>query len=61
MVPTRLLVNLSGLTFVDVDPQGRTVLAGRIEAKFGAENAHPLDVCERLHLALVRKRANSAE
>jgi hypothetical protein len=52
-------MNLSELTFVDAIREEELSWLGRIGAKFIAENAYFLDVCERLHLALVRKCANS--
>ena len=52
---SKLVVNLSEVNFVDA--VGEDVLAcfGRLGMKFVAESAYSLDVCERLHLPLVRK------
>jgi hypothetical protein len=59
-VPSSLVVNLSKM--ISVDAVGQEVLSwlGSLGAKFVAENAYSLDVCERLHLPMARKRANSA-
>ena len=56
-LPFRLVVNLSEVTFVDA--VGEEVLSwlARVGGEFIAENCYPLDVCERLHLPMVRKRA----
>jgi hypothetical protein len=58
-LPSRLVVDLSEVSFVDA--VGEEVLSwlGRIGGKFIADNAYALDVCERLHLSLARKRAKS--
>ena len=52
-----LVVNLSEVTFVDA--VGEEVLSwlARIGGEFVAENCYPLDVCERLHLPMARKRS----
>src|SRR3984893_12006594 len=44
------------------DAIGEEVLSwsGRIGTEFVCENVHSLDVCERLHLPMARKCANSA-
>ena len=44
------------------DAIGEEVLSwlGRIGTEFVSENVHSLDVCERLHLPMARKCANSA-
>lgn len=51
-VSSDLLVDLSGMTFVD--DTGEEVLSWlkRIGSKFTAETAYSHDVCERLHLPL---------
>jgi hypothetical protein len=56
-IPLRLVVNLSEVTFVDA--VGEEVLSwlARVGAEFVAENCYPLNVCERLHLPMARKRA----
>jgi hypothetical protein len=56
-IPFRLVVNLSEVTFVDA--VGEEVLSwlARVGGEFIAENCYPLNVCERLNLPMVRKRA----
>ena len=51
-VATRVVVDLTEITFVD--SIGETVLSllGRLGAKFVAETAYASDVCERLQLPL---------
>jgi hypothetical protein len=51
---TRLLVDLTEVTFVDFI--GEKVLAsfGRFGAEFVAQTSYTLDLCERLHLGLAR-------
>ncbi len=58
-LPTKVLVNLSEVSFVDA--VGEDVLSrfSRLGMKFVAESAYSLDVCERLHLPLVRKLASN--
>jgi hypothetical protein len=58
-IPSRVVVNLSEVSFVD--SVGEEVLSwlGRIGVKFVAESAYALDVCDRLKLPLLRKRSRS--
>ena len=58
-IPFRLAVDLSEVTFVD--SMGEEVLSwfAIIGAKFVANSSYSLDVCERLHLPLVKKGASS--
>mgnify|MGYP005817871763 CR=1 FL=1 len=58
--PLKVLVDLSEVTFVD--SVGEEVLSwlSRIGGEFVAGTSYSLDVCERLHLPLARKRAESS-
>lgn len=58
-LPSKLVVNLSEVNFVDA--VGEDVLSrfGRLGMKFVAESAYSLDVCERLRLPLVRKSSSN--
>lgn len=58
-IPSRLVVNLSQVTFVDA--VGEEVLSwlARVGGEFIAENCYPLHVCERLNLPMARKRAGA--
>jgi hypothetical protein len=58
-IPLRLVVNLSEMTFVDADGEQVLSWLARIGGEFVAENCYPLRVCERLHLPMARKRADS--
>lgn len=49
-----LVVDLTEVTFVDSTGEATLALFGRLGAKFIAEDAYTLDVCERLHLPLTR-------
>jgi hypothetical protein len=49
-----LVVDLTEVTFVDSVGEATLSFFGRLGAKFVAEDAYTLDVCERLHLPLVR-------
>ena len=59
-VTSRLVVNLSEVTFVDAI--GGEVLSwlGRIGAEFVADKEYSIEVCERLHLPSARRYANSS-
>lgn len=58
-LPSRLVVDLSEVIFVDAIGEEVLSWLGRIGGKFVADSAYALDVCERLHLSLARKRARS--
>ena len=49
-----LVVDLTEVTFVDSAGEAALALFARLGAKFIAEDAYTLDVCERLHLPLTR-------
>jgi hypothetical protein len=49
-----LVVDLTEVTFVDLIGEAALSFFGRLGAKFVAEDAYTLDVCERLHLPLAR-------
>lgn len=51
-----LVVDLTEVTFVDSIGEAALAFFGRLGAKFVAEDAYTLDVCERLHLPLARNR-----
>ena len=51
-----LVVDLTEVTFVDSAGEAALALFARLGAKFIAEDAYTLDVCERLHLPLTRNR-----
>jgi len=55
---TRLLVDLTDVTFID--SAGEEVLSffGRFGAEFAASTSYTFDVCERLHLRLDRDGAS---
>jgi len=55
---TRLVVDLTDVTFID--SAGEEVLSffGRFGAEFAASTSYTLDVCERLHLRLDRDGAS---
>ena len=50
-----LVVDLTGVTFVDSVGEATLSFFGRLGANFVAEDAYMLDVCEHLHLPLARK------
>jgi hypothetical protein len=50
----RLVVDLTEVTFVDSIGEAALAFFRRLGAKFVAEDAYTLDVCERLHLPLTR-------
>jgi hypothetical protein len=51
-----LVVDLTDITFIDSVGEATLSFFGRLGAKFVAEDAYMLDVCERLHLPLARYR-----
>jgi anti-anti-sigma regulatory factor len=53
-IPPRFVVNLSEVTFVDAVGEELLSWLARIGGKFIADNCYPLNVCERLHLPMVR-------
>lgn len=57
--PSKLFVDLTEVSFVDTVGENVLTWLGRIGVKFVTESAYSLDVCERLHLPLARKRARS--
>jgi hypothetical protein len=58
-LPSKVVVNLSEVRFVD--SSGEEVLSwlGRIGVKFIAESCYALHVCDRLNLPLLRKSSCS--
>lgn len=55
--PSKVVVDLSEVSFVDVVGEDVLTWMSRIGVKFVAENAYSLNVCERLHLSLARNPA----
>ena len=53
---TRLVIDLTELLFVDAVGEDALSFFKRLGAEFVAETSYSLDVCERLHLPLARKR-----
>lgn len=53
---TRLVVDLTELMFADTVGEDVLSFFKRLGAEFLAETSYSLDVCERLHLPLARKR-----
>jgi len=53
---TKLVVDLTDLLFVDAEGEDVLSWFKRLGAEFVAETSYSLDVCERLHLPLARKR-----
>ena len=51
-----LLVDLTEVTFIDSVGETALSFLRQLGAKFVAEDAYMLDVCERLHLSLARHR-----
>jgi hypothetical protein len=58
-IPPRLVVNLSEVTFVDAVGEEMLSWLARIGGRFIAETCYPLHVCQRLHLPMAPKRADS--
>jgi hypothetical protein len=55
-VAKRLTVDMSEVVFVDAVGEEVLKWLRRIGGQFVAENCYSKDVCERLHLPIVRKR-----
>ena len=51
---TKLVVDLTDVTFVDSVGEDVLSLFGRVGAEFIADNAYSRDLCERLNLPLTR-------
>lgn len=54
----KLVVDITELMFVDALGEEVLSFLKRLGAQFLAETAYSLDVCERLHLPLIRKQAS---
>lgn len=54
-IPPKFVVNLSEVSFVDAAGEDVLSCFGRLGVKFVAETDYSIDVCERLHLAVVPK------
>jgi hypothetical protein len=57
---TRLVVDLTEVTFIDSVGEDVLSFFGRFGAEFVAQTSYSLDVCERLHLHLARSEASDA-
>ena len=57
----RLIVDLTEVMFVDAVGEEVLSFLRRFGAEFVADTAYTLDVCERLHLPLARKRVSKAQ
>ncbi|HZU44513.1 MAG TPA: hypothetical protein VE994_17690 [Terriglobales bacterium] len=53
---SKLVVDLSDMTFVDAAGEEILLGLGRKGAQFVANSSYALDVCQRLHLPMVRRR-----
>lgn len=53
-VARKLVVDLTEVTFIDSVGEAALSFFSRLGAKFVAEDAYTLNVCERLHLPLAR-------
>jgi hypothetical protein len=58
-IPSKVVVNLSEVSFVDSIGEETLSCLGRIGVKFVAESAYARDVCDRLKLPVLRKRSRS--
>jgi hypothetical protein len=56
----RLLLDLTEVTFIDSGGEEVLLFFSRFGAEFVAETSYSLDVCERLHLRLVRSGVSDA-
>ena len=61
-IDNRLLVDLTGVTFIDSVGEAALSFFSRLGAKFIAQDVYLLDVCKRLNLSLARnsKRKEAA-
>ncbi len=50
--PADLIVDLSDITFADLDGEEALTWLGKLGAKFIAESSYSSDLCDRLHLRL---------
>lgn len=55
-----LVVDLTEVTFIDWVGEEVLSFFGRFGAEFVAQTSYALDICERLHLCLVRSRVSDA-
>ena len=53
-VPERLTVDISEMTFVDLNGEGALTWLSAVGASFVAQNSYSLDVCDRLRLRLAQ-------
>lgn len=58
-IPSKVVVNLSEVSFVDSIGEETLSWLGRIGVRFVADSSYALDVCDRLKLPLLRKRSRS--
>lgn len=56
-IPSTILVNLSEVSLIDPIGEGVLIWLSQIGVKFIADGDYALEVCERLNLPLLRKRA----
>ncbi len=59
-IPSKLRVDLSDVTFVDLSGEEALLWLGHIGADFVAETSYSLDICERLCLPLAGNGFQSA-
>ncbi len=59
-LPTKLVVDLADVTFVDRTGEEVLLWLGHIGAQFVVGNCYALDICERLHLPLNRRYARKS-
>ena len=55
-IPADLTVDISEVTYVDSVGELALTWLRQIGAKFVADNSYSLDVCERLHLPVIKNR-----
>ena len=58
LLPPRLVVDLSEVTFIDVTGEKVLSWLGRMGAEFVTQNSYSRDVCERLNLPLTETGDN---